>query len=143
LPSQLGEATICTLIRVLFHSESNLTLCEKFIANHSIGHDPFFWQPYEHINPEFSYGHASYLRARKVKNLRAEESKNDCLESTLYWTELPKFIRNPEIDTNAPLADGLAKLVKEIQGEKDASYTYSIGPSSDESKRRRAAFQAD
>jgi hypothetical protein len=86
LPSQLSEGSILSIVRVLFHSESNLTLCEKFIGNLSIRNDPFFCQHYKDINPEFYYGHfgKSYLCARKVKNLRAEESKNDMAESTIY-----------------------------------------------------------
>jgi hypothetical protein len=85
LPSQYGDGTIAMLLRVLYHSEANLTLGEKIISN-SKGKDPFFVQQYRDINPEMNYGHfgKDYLRARKVKNLRAEGNKRDMDEETLY-----------------------------------------------------------
>jgi hypothetical protein len=57
-----------------------------------------------------NYGHfgKSYLCARKVKNLRAEGSKRDMAEETLYWTELPKFIPNPDFDNNGPMPADLS-----------------------------------
>ncbi len=138
LPPQLGEGTIFFLIRVLYHSEANLTLGEKILSN-SQGKDPFFVQQYKHINPEMNYGHfgKDYLRARKVKNLRAEESKRNMAEETLHWTELPKFISNPDFDNNGPMPADLSVLTKEVRPEEDFSYTYSIRPALDEFKRRR------
>jgi hypothetical protein len=142
LPSQYGDGTIAMLLRVLYHSEANLTLGEKIISN-SHGKDPFFVQQYRDIYPEMNYGHfgKDYVRARKVKNLRAEGNKRDMDEETLYWTELPKFLPNPDFDNNGPMPADLSVLVKEVRGERDVSYTYSIRPALDEFIRRRAAFQ--
>jgi hypothetical protein len=138
LPSQYGDSTIAMLLRVLYHSEANLTLGEKIISN-SQGKDPLFVQQYRDINPEMNYGHfgKDCLCARKVKNLRAETSKRDMAEETLYWTELPKFIPNPDFDNNGPMPADLSVLTKEVRPERDFSYTYSIQAALDEFKRRR------
>jgi len=128
LRPQLNEGSIKSLLPILFSSEYNYTLCEKvgFIA--SSGRDPYFRQAYRDVNPELCYGEfpKQYLRARKVKNLRCEESQKNCFESTLYWTELPKFVPNPEWDPNGPMPKDLADLTKQVSGEREASYTYSI-----------------
>jgi hypothetical protein len=143
LPSQYGDNTIEMLIRVLYHSESNMTLGEKILSN-SPGKDPFFCQQYKDINPEMNYGHfgKDYLCARKVKNLRAEVSKRDMAEETLYWTELPKFIPNPDFDNNGPMPADLSVLTKQVRREMDLSYTYSIQPALDAFKRRRELAQS-
>jgi hypothetical protein len=85
----------------------------------------------------YGYFGKSYLCARKVKNLRVEESKKDMAEETLYWTELPKFIPNPDFDNNGPMPSDLSVLTKEVRPEQDFSYSYSIQPALDEFKRRR------
>ena len=92
LPPQFGKG-IASLLPVLYCAEYNFTLCEKMSFCIPKGKDPFAKQFYRDINPEFLYGHIpkEYLCARKVKNLRCEEGKKDCLESTLFWTELPKY----------------------------------------------------
>ena len=141
LRPQLNESSIASLLAILFSSEYNYTLCEKmgFIA--STGKDPYFKEAYRDVNPEFYYGHfpKHYLRARKVKNLRCEESKTDCLESTLCWTELPKFIPNPAWDPNGPMPANLADLSKEVIGEREVHYTNSIRSSVEEGEKRRAS----
>jgi hypothetical protein len=137
---QRGGANIASLLPVLFASEFNYTLCEKmgFIA--SSGKDPYFKEAYRDINPEFWYGQFPkiYLRARQVKLLRCEESKKDCFESTLYWTELPKFIPNPKYGPEGPPPENFHDALKEVIGEEEAQYTYSIRASVEEEKRRRA-----
>ena len=79
-----------------------------------------------------------YLSARKVKDLRCEESKGDCFESTLYWTELPKFIPNPDFNSDGPMPENLSELTRQIIGEREAQYTYSTRSIIDDEKRRRA-----
>ena len=139
LPPQLGEKTIVSLLPSLYRSETNYTLCEKMSFCVPTKKDPLLKQYYRDINPEFMYGvpPKEYLCARKIKNLRCEESNKDTFESTLYWTELPKFIPNPNIDYDGPMPVDLADLTKQVVGEKDAQYTYSIWPSIEEYKRRR------
>ncbi len=140
LPPQFGEKGITSMLPFLYCSEYNFTLCEKMGFSISNKKDPFFKQAYRNINPEFWYGHfpKEYLCARKVKNLRCEESKKDCFESTLYWTELPKYIFNPQIDPNGPLPNNLADLTKQVIGERDVAYTYSIRTNIEEKQTRRA-----
>lgn len=140
LRPQLKDGSVASLLPILFSAEYNYTLCEKMGFISSSGKDPFFKEAYRDINPELWYGHfpKHYLRARKVKDLRCEESKNDCFESTLYWTELPKFIPNPEIDFNGPLPDDIAKWTKQVVGEREVQYTYSIRTRIEEEKTRRA-----
>ena len=127
------------MLPVLFCSEHPLTLCEKveFSMTKQKGH--LFKVGYQDINPEFNYGYIpkEYLCARKVKNLRCEESKERPFESTLFWTELPKFIPNPEIDFGEPLPDDPAKWTKQVVSERDAHYTYSIRAGVEEEKRRK------
>jgi hypothetical protein len=138
LRPQLGTTGIASLLPVLFSSEYNYTLCEKMGFAASSGKNPFSVEPYRDINPELWYGQFPkiYLRARRVKNLRCEESKKDCFECTLYWTELPKFIPNPKYGPEgSPLAPD---ALKEVVGEKEAQYTYSIRPSIEAEKARRA-----
>ena len=127
LPAQHGVGTAIFSLRVLFCSECNYTLCEKLYPTCSIRKDPLFKEAYTGETPEYYYGHfpKQYLRARKVKNLRCEESKRDCFEGTLYWTELPKFIPNPNFDPNGPVPDNVADLSKQVMGEKEDHYTYS------------------
>jgi hypothetical protein len=139
LPPQLGEKSIATLLPVLFRSESNYTLCEKMDSCIPMKKDPMLRQYYRDINPELEYGlpPKEYLCARKVKNLRCEENRSDDFESILYWTELPKFIPNPKLDPDSPLPDNPADWTKQVIGERDAQYTYSIRPSIEEHKRRR------
>ena len=143
LRPQLNDSSIASLLPILFSSEYNYTLCEKmgFIA--SSGRDPFFKEPYRDINRELWYGHfpKDYLRARKVKNLRCEESKKDCLESTLYWTELAKFIPNPKYGPEGPPLEHFDESLKQVIGEREVQYTYSIRPAIEEKKARRAKKQ--
>jgi hypothetical protein len=102
LPPQLGERSIMSLLRYLFCSEYNYTLCEKMSFCIPDKKDPLFRQPY--VNPEFTYGYPPkiFLRARKVKDLRCEENEKDCHESVLYWTELPKSIAGPDFNPDGP-----------------------------------------
>ncbi len=62
------------------------------------------------------------------------------LESTLFWTELPKFIPNPEVAFSGPLPNDPAKLLKKVIGEREVQYTYSIRRSIEEEKERKAAL---
>ena|SRR2546430_317639 len=142
LRPQLGKSRIALLLPILFSSEYNYTLCEKMGFMASSGKVPYFKEVYRDINPELWYGHFPkiYLRARQVKNLRCEESKKDCLETALYWTELPKFIPNPKYGPEGPMledehsGDGL----KQVTGEREAQYTYSIRSSVEAEKARRS-----
>lgn len=142
LPPLLGEQNIQLLLRTLFCSEYPLTLGEKLCFGTARKNEMprYFKQLYRDINPAFSYGHFSkcYLYARQVKQLRCEESKKDCLEDTLYWTELPKFILNPDFDPNGPMPENLDDLTKQVVGEKEVQYTYSIRSNIDDEKKRRA-----
>jgi hypothetical protein len=142
LPPLLGEQNIQLLLRTLFCSEYALTLGEKLCFGTARKKEMprYFKQLYRDINPAFSYGHFSkcYLHARQVKQLRCEESKKDCLEDTLYWTELPKFILNPDLDPNGPMPENLADLTKQVMGEREVQYTYSIRSNIEEEKRRQA-----
>jgi hypothetical protein len=64
------------------------------------------------------------LYARKVKNLRCERAVKSDFESTLYWTEFPKFLPNPE-GPNAPLRDDPSKWSRQVSDERYASFTKS------------------
>jgi hypothetical protein len=140
LPPQLGEKSVKLLLPFLYCSEHNYTLCEKMSFCVPTKKDPLFRQYYRDVNPELLYGLPPkiYLCARKVKGLLCEESKKDCLESTLYWMELPKFIPNPKFDPNGPMPENLADLTKQCVGEREAQYIYSIRPRIEEEKRRQA-----
>jgi hypothetical protein len=124
----------------LYSSEYNHTLDEKLAYISSKGRDPFFKQTYRDINPEFIYGcfPKNYLRARQVKHLRCEETKGNCFEHTLSWTELPKFIPNPKYGETGPPMDKWDDALKQVSGESDWSYTYSIRPAIEEEKTRKA-----
>jgi len=139
LPPQVSEKSIKAILRVLYCSEANLTLCDKMGFITPNRKDPFFREGYRNINPEFWYGHyfKEYLCARKVKQLRCEESNRDFLESTLYWREYSKYIFNPDIDPNAPTSANPSDLLKKVMGERDVSYTFSIRPQIEEEKERR------
>src|SRR6058998_3708937 len=84
LPASYGDETIFLLLRMLYHSESTLTLCEKMVPIASIHKDPYFKVGHRDINPEYYYGllWKHYLIARKVENLRCEENENDDYETT-------------------------------------------------------------
>src|SRR5437868_1205009 len=87
LPASYGDKSIILLLRVLYHSECNLMLDGKSIPKGSIHKDNYFRKAYRDIYSEYWYGEfpKSYLSVRKVKNLRFEESKRDCLECTVHW----------------------------------------------------------
>jgi hypothetical protein len=124
LPPQMGEEAIKLLLRVLFCSEYPLTLDEKLCFGTARDKDMprYFHQYYKEMNSELNYGHMpkQYLSARKVKNLRCEESKSDIFLGTLFWTELPKYIR-----TRKDPSDELTEFFKMVCEEKHRSYTYS------------------
>lgn len=128
LPPQFGETGITAMLPFLYRSESNLTLCEKMEFSTRKGRDPMLRTAYRDIHPEFWYGvyPKEYLCARKVKNLHCEESKKDDFEATMHWTELPKYITNPTFGPDDPTPVNLADCVKEVRGERDVAYTYSI-----------------
>lgn len=134
LPSQLGEQNIALLLRTLFCSEYPLTLCEKLFFGTARSDDmpKFFTTLYRDINPAFAYGHfpKDYLYARRVKQLRCEESKDSVWKCTLHWMELPKYDPVP-LDPSAPLPDDLSKLTKMVTGEKPQSYTYTTPHATD------------
>lgn len=142
LPPLLGEQNIELLLRTLFCSEYPLTLGEKLCFGTARKKEMprYFKQLYRDINPAFSYGHFSkcYLYARQVKQLRCEESKKDYFESTLYWTELPKYIPNPDFDPNGPMPENLTDLIKQVRGEMEVEYRYSIRPNIEVEKKLRA-----
>lgn len=129
LPPQIGEQNIALLLRTLFCSEYPLTLCGKLFFGTARKKDirRFFKQLYWDINPAFSYGHfaSDYLYARRVKQLRCEESKENDNKGTLYWTELPKYVSVAR-DPCAPLSDDLSNLTKMVVGEEPQSYTYTM-----------------
>lgn len=85
-----------------------------------------FTRLYRDINPAFCYGHfpKDYLYARKVKQLRCEESKESVWKSTLHWLELPKYVP-VLLDPSAPTPDDLSTLTTMIADEKPQSYTYT------------------
>ena len=144
LRPQLRKKSIASLLPVLFCSEYGyITLCEKLGLVTSIGKDQLFRVAYGNKNPEFLYGDVpkQYLSARKVENLRCEKSKKDCFETTLYWTESPKFIPNPDVDPNGPMPENPADLCKQVIGEREAQYTYSIREGMEDTKRRIAEHQ--
>ncbi len=140
LPPQFGERTVRIVLPALFCSEYNYTLCEKLAFGIQNRSSAGFTEWYRHINPAIDYGYVpnDYLRARKVKNLRCEISANDDSESTLYWTEFPKYVDNPDRDPTAPPPNCAADVVKQVIGEIDDHYTYSNRASIEEEKRRRA-----
>jgi hypothetical protein len=144
LPPQFGETGITDMLPVLWCSESNLTLEEKIGFGIRKGRDPLLRTAYQDINPEFWYGvyPKEYLCARKVKNLHCEESTRDDFEATLYWTELAKFIPNPEIGPDDPLPDNPSDRLKEVRGAKEVSYLYSIRPRIEERQSRRAVQES-
>lgn len=139
LPPQHGERSIVSLLTVLHCSEYNFTLCEKMGFCSPNRTDPFLLKPYRNINLEFWYGHIpnEFLSARKIKNLRCEESKTDCFETTLYWTELPKFIPNPKYGPEGPPVGKRHDALKEVSGHREEHYTYSIRPAIEEKKARK------
>lgn len=128
LPSQLGEQNIALLLRTLFCSEYPLTLCEKLCFGTASADDMarFFTELNRDINPAFAYGYfpKDYLYARRVKELRCEESNESVWACTLHWVELPKYIP-AALDPSAPLPDDLSKLTKMVADEKPQSYTYT------------------
>jgi hypothetical protein len=128
LPANYREETIILSLRVLFHSESVLTLCEKMVPIASIHKDPYFKIAYRDINPEYCYGHLGkrHLTARKVENLRCEESKTDSFATTLYWTERERFIQDPDWNPNGPMPVNPADSIKQVRCRRDEHYTYSI-----------------
>ena len=140
LPPQFGERFVKSLLPFLYCSEYNYTLDEKLSFCIPQKKDPLFRQYYRDINPELLYGlpPKMYLCARKVRNLRCEESKRDDFENTLYWTELPKFIPNPNFDNDGPMPENLTDLTKQVLGEREAQYTYSIRSNVEEEKRRES-----
>ena len=139
LPPQFGERGIASLLPFLYCSEYNYTLCEKMSFCVPAKKDSLFMQYYRDINPELLYGLPPkiYLCARKVKDLRCEESKKDCLESTLFWTELPKYVPNPKYGPEGPILEDFDGRLKQVIGEREAQYTYSIRSSIEEEKRRQ------
>jgi hypothetical protein len=139
LRPQLGQDRVAALLPVLYSSEYHHTLDEKLGYISAKGRDPFFKQTYRDINPEFIYGcfPKNYLRARQVKNLRCNETRNNCFEHTLSWTELPKFIPNPKYGETGPPMELMHDDLKQVCGEVDRSYTYSIRPAIEEEKARK------
>jgi hypothetical protein len=140
LRPQLGQDSVASLLPVLYSSEYNHTLGEKLYYITTRGKDPCFKRAYRDINPEFHYGTLwkNYLRARQVKNLWCEETKNNCFEHTLSWTELPKFIPNPKYGETGPPMGPYDDDLKQVCGEQDFSYTYSIRPAIEEERARQA-----
>jgi hypothetical protein len=138
LPATYGDGNVILSLRVLYHSDCNLTLGEKAVPIVSIYKDPYFRKAYRDRNSEFWYGvyPKHYLSARKVEKLWSEESKHDCFESTLHWTELPKFIPNPKYGSlgspDAP--DSLIQVLP----EREAQYTYSARARVEEEIARKA-----
>lgn len=122
LPPQLGTQAIKLLLRALFCSEYPLTLGEKLCFGMARKNEMphFSRQFYKEINVELTYGHRPklYLSARKVKNLRCEDSESDDFGGTLYWTELPKYVL-AATDRDYELTE------KMVRPEKEHSYTYS------------------
>jgi hypothetical protein len=136
LAPQMGRKSIISLLPILYYSEYNFGLDEKMGFCVPKKGDTFFREAYRDINLEFWYGHYlhEYLCARKVKGLRVEENQTDICKSTLYWTELPKYV----LKSDDPLPTNPATLLKEVQGARKRSYTYSIRPRIEDRERRRA-----
>ncbi len=129
LSPKLGQNNIEFVLRVLFCSEYRLTLCEKvcFGTANRKEMPRYFIVAYSEVNPAFYYGHFphEYLYARQVKNLQCSENPKNDFECTMTWTELEKFVRNPDFDPNGPLPDDPSKITKMVRGERQESYTYS------------------
>jgi hypothetical protein len=144
LPPRVGEKSITPMLRFLYCSEYSFTLCEKMEFGTPNTRDPFFKEAYRDINPEFWYGlfPKEYLCLRKVKDLRCEESQQDCCEATLHWTECSRYIPNPDIEANGPLPDNPSAWLKEVRGERDSQYTYSTRSSIEAEKTRRARLKS-
>jgi len=140
VPPQYGETSFKLLLPVLFSTEQCSSLCEKLYDGTNIhkAENHLFRVAYRDVNQEFHYGtYKDYLCARKVKNLQCVENKTDWAECTLFWTELPKFIPNPKMDYDAPMPADLSVLIKQVAGERDTHYSYSIRPIIEEITKRR------
>lgn len=125
LPANHGDESVILLLRVLYYSDGTWPLGEKAVPKVSIHKDNYFRKTYRDVNTEYLYGEywKQYLRARKVENLLWEESSTDQFETTLYWTELPKFRPNPKYgELGSP--DAPDSLIQD-RPEKEMSYTYS------------------
>ena len=142
LPTKIGEKSIKFILSVLWCSEANHSLDEKMHFGWPYrGEHQFLKVTYRDINPEFCYGELGkeYLMARKVKNIRCKQSKKDCFETTLYWTEMPKYISKPDLDSNSPLPPNPADCLKQVCGETEGRYTYSNRSDIEAAKRRQSA----
>jgi hypothetical protein len=51
---------------------------------------------------------------------------------------LPKFIPNPKYGPEGPTLENFHDALKEVIGEREAQYTYSIRSKVDEEKKQRA-----
>ncbi len=145
LRPQIISETIKRILPILFSSDYNLTLGEKMSLLSSKGKDPWFREEYSTGNVQLGYGASSYeyLRARQVKNLRCMDNKKDSSEATLFWTELHKFILNTDYGLEGPPI-GEGPRLKQVCGEKDCSYTYSIRLGIDNAIARKAkSFSSD
>lgn len=136
--------SIAALMAVLYQAEYPHTLDEKLDYISKGGRGNFFREAYRDINPEYYHGvfPKIYLRARQVKNLRCEVSPKSVFESTLYWTELPKFIPNPKYGAEGPPMEKWDDACKQVTEEKECSYTYSTRPSVDGELKRGANTKA-
>jgi len=121
LPPQCQSKSIKLVLPVLYCSEYPHTLEAKLL--YCIPQkDPWLIERYKNL--EITYAHEpEFLMARKVKNLRCEENKQDDNEVTMFWTEFPRCSNDD----------------KEIRAEEDRQYTWSIGPALEAKRKRRAS----
>jgi hypothetical protein len=128
LQPQLGEKSIRLLLHGLFCSEYPLTLCEKLFFGTAKGDRTlnYFIELHRDINQAFAYGHypKCYLYARRVKQLRCDESPENAWKCTLRWIELPKFAHE-FLDPAAPFPTELHQLIKMVRDETEETYTYA------------------
>ena len=122
LPSRFGVEQIKTMLPYLFIAEYGFTLDELVYYGFEIHKCRMLKEEYKDINPSIACGFfpKSYLSARRVKNLKCEENPNNMFESTLYWTELPKYI--PKLTDDA---ENYLDSLKQVSDEKHDSYTYA------------------
>ena len=139
LSPSVGERNIKFLLPSLYGVECPYTLCEKMWFGIEPTGIRYLRQNYCDINSEFVYGDFHlYLCARKVKDIRCVESTKDDFESTLFWTELPKYILKVNLDRLGIEPEKYEDRIKMVIGEIECQYTYSTHPVIEDEKTWRA-----
>jgi hypothetical protein len=82
---------------------------------------------YHYRYPNYIYGHRPkiYLDCRKVKNLRYEVNKTNECETTVFWTEYPKYAQKA-LPPDSPVWESLNMddIFNTVHGEQEKQYTY-------------------